>query len=98
MIRGRSQELEKNIMVLHQGQRKNSIPTIIVKGSRLKFHGTSVMIAKTEKKHIGSQRIDDIRKVGQIWSDGFLYKGIRFREQYISGRVVTFRVNQTFYL
>ena len=38
-----------------------------------------------------------ITHVGQIWSDGFLYEGIRFREQYISGKVVTFRINQTFY-
>ena len=41
--------------------------------------------------------INNIRKVRQIWSDGFLYEGIRFREQYISGKVVTFRINQTFY-
>ena len=25
--------------------------------------------------------VNDTRKVGQIWSDGFLYEGIRFREQ-----------------
>ena len=41
--------------------------------------------------------INDTRKVGQIWSDGFLCKDICFREQYISGKVVTFRISQTFY-
>ena len=37
--------------------------------------------------------VNNIREVRQIWSDGFLYEGIRFREQYISGKVVTFRIN-----
>ena len=40
---------EKNVVVLNQGQRKNSIPTFCVKGKRLKFNSTSVMGAKTEK-------------------------------------------------
>ena len=42
--------------------------------------------------------INGTRKVGQIWSNCFLYEGICFREQHISlEKVVTFRINQTFY-
>ena len=41
--------------------------------------------------------INDTRKVGQIWSVGFLYEGIRFREQHISGKVVTLSINHTLY-
>ena len=41
---------------------------------------------------------NDTRKVGQIWSDGFLYEGLRFKERYIPGKVVTFRINNEFYV
>ena len=41
---------------------------------------------------------NDTRKIGQIWSDGFLYKGLHFKERYIPGKIVTFRINNEFYV
>ena len=41
---------------------------------------------------------NDTRKIGQIWSDGFLYEGLRFKERYIPGKIATFRINNEFYV
>ena len=42
--------------------------------------------------------INGSRKIGQIWSDDFLYKGVQFKEKYVKGKLVTFRINDMFYV
>ena len=42
--------------------------------------------------------INGTRKIGQIWPDGFLYVGVQFKEKYVPGKLVTFRINDMFYV
>ena len=42
--------------------------------------------------------INSTRKIGQIWPDGFLYEEVQFKEKCVLGKLVTFCMNDMFYV